>query len=187
MGTHPIFESDFDCLTECSLVSPLKLLLPNVVFLSAFAVCWKAVSANLPLSTSMLPVMVWMLTLPAQLWKTSLPPATKPIESPKLKILLPGMMLKWPIWKLPKNLSRLTHVTHNSLSHVLVVVIRNHGSLHLHHHVSRSLASLRRWKRCFIMRQPTRSSRILKKKKEIVILRIDHSVPSIYYKLLRLL
>merc|ERR1712003_440236 len=22
MGTHPIFESDFDCLTECCLVSP---------------------------------------------------------------------------------------------------------------------------------------------------------------------
>merc|ERR1711868_348894 len=25
MGTHPIFESDFDCLTECCNVSPVKL------------------------------------------------------------------------------------------------------------------------------------------------------------------
>merc|ERR1712241_181944 len=26
MGTHPIFESDFDCLTECSAESPESLL-----------------------------------------------------------------------------------------------------------------------------------------------------------------
>merc|ERR1711990_988604 len=32
MGTHPIFESDFDCLTECwkSLLPPLKL--PSALF-----------------------------------------------------------------------------------------------------------------------------------------------------------
>merc|ERR1712131_182828 len=36
MGTHPIFESDFDCLTECFLESlpQLRLDLPDTVLLS---------------------------------------------------------------------------------------------------------------------------------------------------------
>merc|ERR1712038_1402909 len=29
MGTHPIFESDFDCLTDCSLAPPRKMKLFN--------------------------------------------------------------------------------------------------------------------------------------------------------------
>ena len=51
------------------------------------------------------------------------------------------------------------------------------ASLHLH--LPRSLASLRRWQRCLILRQPTRSSRILNKRKKSSF---EHSVPSIYYK-----
>merc|ERR1711911_108924 len=108
MGTHPIFESDFDCLTECSLVTSLKSLPHNAVFPSASAVWLKVASPNHPTSTSTLLVKVWTPTSPVQPWKTSLPPATKPIVSPKSKILPTGMINKWLIWKQLLKLSRIT-------------------------------------------------------------------------------
>merc|ERR1712029_869356 len=132
MGTHPIFESDFDCLTECSLVTSLKSLPHNDVFPSASAVWLKVASPNHPTSISTILVRVWTPTSPVQPWKTSLPPATKPIVSPKSEILPPGMINKWLIRKQLKKLSRLTHVTDHSLSPSLVVVIRNHGLPKMH-------------------------------------------------------
>merc|ERR1712147_442711 len=132
MGTHPIFESDFDCLTECSLVPSLNALPHKDVFLLASVVCLKVASLNHQVNISMLLDKVWMPTLPVQPWKTSLPPATKPIASQKSETFPPGMINKWLIWKQLLNLSKLTHVTDHSLSLSLAVVILNHGLPKMH-------------------------------------------------------
>merc|ERR1712055_362106 len=47
MGTHPIFESDFDCLTECRLF---------VVFLVVFCTALARAQAVLPLSSLPVPL-----------------------------------------------------------------------------------------------------------------------------------
>merc|ERR1711970_33278 len=127
MGTHPIFESDFDCLTECSLIlSPVP---HRVAFPSVSAICSKAVSLNLHQSTSMPLRQAWKPVIPAQPWKTSWPPAMKPIESQKCKISHPGTTARWLNWLMLLRLLKLIHDIVPCGSPSSVVVTRSHGLL----------------------------------------------------------